>query len=140
MLQRCVLALGSFAVVGLAFGGLALGEGLAGQDVPGEELAMPMETSTRSLADQLFHVDWSAARSQQGQSRIAGYVYNDYGEDAMDVHLRITEVDETDRAVESTIRPVDETIPASGRAYFDVRVPDSASYQVRVVSFDFLDD
>jgi hypothetical protein len=135
MLRRCVLTIGSCAVVALAFGGALPGYGLAAEDVPGAELA-----SVRSLADQFFHVDWSASRNRQGQSRITGYVYNDYGEDASRVHLRITELDAQGRPVSSTIQPVDDTIPGSGRTYFDVRVPDSASYQVRVVSFDFLDD
>ena len=34
-----------------------------------------------SLADRLFRVEWSAGAAGEGQSRIVGYVYNDYREE-----------------------------------------------------------
>ena len=42
------------------------------------------------LADQFFHVVWTAGAGRAGMSRITGYVYNDYGQAAQDVELRIS--------------------------------------------------
>jgi hypothetical protein len=40
------------------------------------------------LADRLFHVEWSAGAAEPDRSRIVGYVYNDYREDAVNVQLQ----------------------------------------------------
>ena len=55
------------------------------------------------------------------------------------MQLRISEVDASGRVVSSVTRPVFGTVPGEDRAYFDVQVPSSPSYQVAVQSFDFLD-
>lgn len=83
-----------------------------------------------ALADHFFHV---------GRTRITGYVYNDSGDAAVNVALRIHEIDASERDVTIELAPVRETIPANGRAYFDVRVPSSRSYRVDVSAFDFLE-
>ena len=57
----------------------------------------------------------------------------------MNVQLRISGLDATGRDVDDMIWPVGDTVPGESRAYFDVRVPDSRSYRVSVVSFDFLE-
>jgi len=99
------------------------------------------EAADRTLSEQLFRVEWAGGASPSDQFRIVGYVYNDYGEDAVNVQLRISEVDASGRTVGSVIKPVGDTVPASGRAFFDVRVPGTASfYQVAVESFDFMPD
>jgi hypothetical protein len=93
-----------------------------------------------ALADHFFHVEWTAdPAGASGRTRITGYVYNDYGDAAVNVALRIHEIDASGRDVASEIAPVRETIPANGRAYFDVRVPSSRSYRVDVSAFDFLE-
>src|SRR6267378_5852012 len=71
-----------------------------------------------ALADRFFHVEWSAGPSEGAQSRIVGYVYNDYREDAVNVQLRISELDESGRTVANVLQPVGDTIPARGRAFF----------------------
>jgi hypothetical protein len=92
-------------------------------------------------ADRFFHVEWSAAPAERDQSRIVGYVYNDYREDAVNVQLRISELDESGRRVASILQPVGETIRAGSRAFFDARIPGSGpSYRVAVASFDFMAD
>jgi hypothetical protein len=92
------------------------------------------------LADHFFHVEWTAdPAGASGRTRITGYVYNDSGDAAVNVALRFHEIDASGRDVASEIAPVRETIPANGRAYFDVRVPSSRSYRVDVSSFDFLE-
>jgi hypothetical protein len=92
-----------------------------------------------SLADQFFHVQWSAAAGRAGQEHITGYVYNDFGDSAARVELRITGLDSSGAEVESVIRPVGGSVPGFGRAYFDIHVPRSPSYRVAVTSFDFVE-
>jgi len=93
------------------------------------------------LADRLFHVEWSAGAAEPDRSRIVGYVYNDYREDAVNVQLRISELDESGRTVASILQPVDETIRAGSRAFFDARIPGHGrSYRVAVASFGFMAD
>jgi len=102
---------------------LLLGTTLA-PPVPGVILpAAEAADAHPTLSERLFRVEWVSGASPPDQFRIVGYVYNDYGEDAANVQLRISEVD------------------ASGRAFFDLRVPGTtSSYRVAVESFDFLPD
>jgi len=94
-----------------------------------------------ALADRLFHVEWTAGAAEPEQSRIVGYVYNDYREDAVNVQLRISEVDESGRTVASVLQPVDDTIRAGGRVFFDARIPGRGrSYRVAVASYSFMAD
>jgi len=67
-------------------------------------------------------------------------VYNSYGEAAESVQLRINAVDGSGKVVSTVTRPVMETVPAEGDAYFDVQVPKGGSYQVVVDTFDFLEE
>jgi hypothetical protein len=99
----------------------------------------PLNHDDAPLADQFFHVEWSAAAGRRGQEDISGYVYNDYGEFAVNVELRITELNSTGGEVESVVRPVGGSVPGFGRAYFDVHVPRSRSYRVAVTSFGFVE-
>jgi hypothetical protein len=93
------------------------------------------------LADRLFRVEWTAGASGQGQTRIIGYVYNESDHDAANVQLRISALDASGRTVRSVIKPMGDPVPAAGRAFFDLQVPNtSPSYQVEVESFGFMDD
>jgi hypothetical protein len=67
-------------------------------------------------------------------------IYNDYGQPAVNVRLRISGVDAAGRELKGTTTfPVGDTVPANGRAYFDVQVPESQSYRVSVAAFDFVE-
>jgi hypothetical protein len=90
-----------------------------------------------SLGDQMFHVEWTVTPAAGGQSEITGYVYNDEGEAADDVELRIIALDGAGQPVDSVVRPVRGEVPGLGRAYFDATVPAGASYRVQVASFEF---
>jgi hypothetical protein len=90
-----------------------------------------------SMADQYFHLDWSVTPGRAGMSRITGYVYNDYGEAAQDIELKITGLDTTGQPVATVFKNVSDTVPARGREYFDVQIPSSQSYKVDVEAFDF---
>jgi hypothetical protein len=136
MLRIFLLACASVALMTIALGGTTARAQWAG-DVPGTRPSNEVDPAT--LGDQFFHVEWSAAASPDGHPRLTGYVYNDYEEPAVNVQLRIHELDSAGREITTLLEPVDETVPAKGRAYFDVPVPDSASYRVDVVSFEFIE-
>jgi len=92
-----------------------------------------------TVADQFFHVEWSAAPGRDGQEWITGYVYNDFGDTALNVKLHIVGLDSTGRETMDITRPVQGTVPGNDRAYFDVHVPRSTSYRVAVTGFDFVE-
>lgn len=95
--------------------------------------------SQETVADHFFHVEWTVAPDHGGHPRLSGYVYNDYGDSAVNVKLRISELDASGQDVESVVQPIGDTIPGLGRAYFSVPVPDSPSYRVAVSAFDFVE-
>ena len=139
--NRAVVAaawlLGTGLVVALP--GVGLEAARAGSEAEPHVVAQP--DASPAQADRLFRVEWSAGASGRGQSRIVGYVHNDYGEDAVNVQLRIRQLDDSGRPVSSIIQPVGDTVHAGGRAFFDMRVPGNGpSYQVAVASFDFTAD
>ena len=136
MLRALLLACASVALMTIALGGTTARAQWAG-DIPGTRPSTEADSAT--ISDQFFHVEWSAAASRNGQPRLTGYVYNNYEEPAMNVELRIHELDSTGREITAVLEPVDGTVPAKGRAYFDVPVPDSASYRVDVESFEFIE-
>jgi hypothetical protein len=94
------------------------------------------------LANRLFRVEWTVGTSNQGQTRIVGYVYNESEHDAANVQLRISELDASGRTVGSVIKPMGgEAVPAAGRAFFDLQVPNTSPfYRVEVESFGFMDN
>ena len=67
------------------------------------------------------------------------FSYNDAAEPAMDIYLRIAEVDSAGSEVASRTTPLDETVPAKGRVRFDVPVPGGGSHRVSVTSFEFVE-
>jgi hypothetical protein len=86
-------------------------------------------------------VEWTAGASGEDQTRIVGYVYNESEHDAANVQLRISELDVSGHTVGSVIKPMGEPVPAAGRAFFDLQVPNtSPSYRVEVESFGFMDN
>ena len=89
------------------------------------------------LGDRMFHVEWTVTPTADGQSEITGYVYNDEGEAADNVELRIIALDGAGQPVDSVVRPVRGEVPGLGRTYFDAKVPASASFRVQVASFEF---
>jgi len=116
-----------------------VGPARAGEAPAPPGMARPDGGPTRG--ERFFRVEWSAGAAGREQSRIVGYVYNEYGEDAVNVRLRISQLDAGGRPVASLVQPVGDIVRAGGRAFFDVRVPGNASsYRVVVASFDFTAD
>src|SRR5713101_4115697 len=109
----------------------------AAEDVP----PVANQESSPRLADRPFRVEGTAGARRQGQTRIIGYVYNESDHDAANVQLRISELDASGRTVKSVIKPMGNPVPAAGRAFFDLQVPNtSPSYRVEVESFGFMDN
>jgi hypothetical protein len=90
----------------------------------------------KKLAERFFHVEWTAREERSG-TRITGYVYNDYGQAAEGIQLLITGLDSAGQPVSTAIERLGDTVPARGRGFFDVQVPESPSYRVDVESFEF---
>lgn len=144
MLRIFNLMLASFAVAALGVAGLDAHVARAGWSEPGLDRA---ETApvVRNLdpddegarADRSFHVEWTAGPGAAGRARITGYVYNDHADSAVNVALRIREIDASGNDVATVIAPIGEAVSAHGRTYFDVAAPDSRGYRVDVASFDF---
>lgn len=131
-MSRTVLSLIAFTAIAAA----ALASG-----PPPTSAQSTEETTTRMewLTQPYLHVEFQADKVVQGGTELSGYVYNDAGQPANNVWLEITEIDQSGETVGYLTRHVDELIPAKGRAYFDVRVPASASYQVVPQAGEFVE-
>ncbi len=91
--------LASFAVAALGVAGLDAHVARADWSETGldwDEAAPVVKTvdpdDESALADHFFHVEWTAGPGAAGRARITGYVYNDAGDSAVNVALRIHEV------------------------------------------------
>jgi hypothetical protein len=92
ILEVYMLALASVAAVGLTLGGTVASAASDWDDnYSAVERTSVQEGGT--LADQFFHLEWTAEARPAGQSTITDYVYNDYGQPAHDVQLQIIGVD-----------------------------------------------
>jgi hypothetical protein len=136
--------LASFAVAALGVAGLDAHVARAEWSEPGldwDESAPVIKTldpdDESALADHFFHVEWTGGPGAAGRARITGYVYNDSRDSAVNVALRIHEIDASGNDAASVIALVGQAVPANGRTYFDVAVPSSRFYRVGVASFDF---
>ena len=106
--------------------------------IPGALPGAEAEDANPTLSEQLFRVEWIGGASPPDQFRIVGYVYNDYGQDAVNVQLRISEINAAGETVSSVIGPTLESVPGQGEAHFEVPVPANRyEYRVAVASFSF---
>jgi hypothetical protein len=138
--------LASFAVAALGVAALDVHAARADWSEPGldgDEAGPVVKTvdpdDGSALADHFFRVEWTAGPGPAGRARITGYVYNDYGDSAINVALRIHEIDVNGNDVARVVAPIGEAVPAHGRTYFDVAVPTSRFYRIDVASFDFVE-
>jgi hypothetical protein len=121
------------AIVGLLLGGTgrvvaqSAGSGDPGQVTPPEP----------SLAERVFHVEWSAQPGSSGRSTITGYVYNDYGRAAENVELQVSNLDAAGNVVGKEVQRMGDTVPSRGRGYFQLQAPASYGYRVDVIGYDF---
>ena len=132
MLRTVCSLIALTAVTAVAF---TTGPSTATAQAPDEELTAAAQWVTPPY----LRVEYQAQPRARGGSELTGYVYNDYGQPASNVWLEITELDQAGQPIGEITRRVDELIPPMGRAYFDVRVPTSASYQVVPQAGEFVE-
>jgi hypothetical protein len=86
-----------------------------------------------------LRVEWDLGRDRKGNPILSGYVYNARaGATAAGVQLRITGTDRAGKVVFNVTIQVHGDVPASGRSYFEVRVPSwDLAFHVNVVAADF---
>lgn len=85
-------------------------------------------------ADDYFRFEWR----KTGRT-ISGYVYNSSNRWAARVQLLVEGVDRSGKVVNKTTTWVAGGIPANNRAFFEVAVPEAASYRLRVLSYEWVD-
>lgn len=122
-------------LTGLTIGMPGIGQAADGEDDPSVD-ALFDERPVRP--DQLFRVEWVAGSARSGRSRLEGSVHNDFGRAALNVQLRVSELDAAGETVATVIGPTLERVPGQSQVHFNVQVPDHhRSYRVAVASFSF---
>ncbi|HKC08614.1 MAG TPA: hypothetical protein VKJ67_17215 [Methylomirabilota bacterium] len=109
---------------------LALGPAV----MPAPAVAVP----TPQGIDSRLRLDWEAGTKRNGKPVIQGYLYNDYGRPASDIHLLVETLDASGAVIARTIGFVQGVVQFNDRVYFEVplKAP-GASYRVSVTSFDW---
>jgi hypothetical protein len=94
--------------------------------------------SAASSVDSRIRLDWDVKVGRGGRPVIEGYVYNDYGRPAGDVHLLVETLDASGAVIARTVGFVIGIVNFNSRLYFEVpvRTP-GASYRVSVTSIDW---
>ena len=124
-IKALVLAMATFQALGLAVGPI-------GMPAPAAAVSAP------SGIDARIRLDWEAGTKRGGKPVIQGYVYNDYGRPASDVHLLVETLDASGAVVARTIGFVQGVVQFNDRVYFEVPLKATgASYRVTVTSFDW---
>jgi hypothetical protein len=104
-------------------------------------LAMPTTAaavSAPSGIDPRLRLDWEAGTRRGGKPVIQGYLYNDYGRPATDIHLLVETLDASGAVTARTIGFVVGVVQFNDRVYFEVPLKAAgASYRVTVTSFDW---
>ena len=127
------------AVLGSSLSHAQIALGANPGDQPSSEGQVTATIPEKSLAERLFHIEWSARPLRAGLSSIAGYVYNDYGKSADFVELRVTGLDAAGHPVTTEVHRISDTVPSRGRSYFELQVPTSSGYRLDVIGFDFVE-
>ena len=121
----------TIAILALAMAAI-LGLGPLGTPAPAAAVSAP------SGIDARIRLDWEAGTRRGGKPVIQGYVYNDYGRPAADVHLLVEALDASGAVIGRTIGFVQGIVQFNDRVYFEVPLKAAgASYRVTVTSFDW---
>jgi hypothetical protein len=124
-IKALVLAPAIILALGLALGPIAM---------PAPAAAV----STPSGIDPRIRLDWEAGTRRGGKPVIQGYVFNDYGRPAGDIHLLVETLDASGGVIARTIGFVVGVVQFNDRIYFEVPLKvTGASYRVTVTSFDW---
>ena len=91
-----------------------------------------------SSIDPRIRLDWEVGTGRAGRPVIQGYVYNDYGRPASDVHLLVETLDGSGAVIARDIGFVRGVVQLYDRSYFEVPLKISGvSYRVSVTSLDW---
>jgi hypothetical protein len=94
--------------------------------------------SAASSVDARITLDWQVGSGCGGQPVIQGYVFNDHGRPAGDVHLLVETLDASGAVIGRTIGFVRGVVQFNDRAYFEVPIKTpGASYRVSVTALDW---
>jgi hypothetical protein len=94
--------------------------------------------SAASSIDPRIRLDWEVGAGRAGRPVIRGYVYNDYGRPASDVHLLVETLDGSGAVIARNIGFVRGVVQLYDRSYFEVPLKVSGvSYRVSVTSLDW---
>jgi hypothetical protein len=94
--------------------------------------------SAASTVDSRIRLDWQVGSGRGGRPLIQGYVYNDWGRPASDVHLLVETLDASGAVVGRAIGFVRGVVQFNDRVYFEVPIKSpGASYRVSVTSLDW---
>jgi hypothetical protein len=94
--------------------------------------------SAASSVDARIRLDWQVGSGRGGRPVIQGYVFNDFGRPAGDVHLLVETLDASGAVIGRTIGFVRGVIQYSDRVYFEVPIKTpGASYRVSVTALDW---
>ena len=88
-------------------------------------------------SDRWFRVEWQAGNSKRGPV-VSGYVHELAGRNADSMQLAVDRLDASGAVTGTQIAWVNGIVPAGGHAYFEVRVPPSPGYRVRVVWYRWI--
>ena len=89
--------------------------------------------------ERYFRVEWRVTRDRRGPA-VEGYVYNTVGRTAERMRLQIDRVDASGSVIGNSIIWLPGDLHRNDRAFFSSSVPESASYRVQVLSFDWACD
>ncbi len=94
--------------------------------------------SAASSIDPRIRLDWEVGTGRAGRPVIEGYVYNDYGRPASDVHLLVETLDASGAVIARDIGFVRGVVQLNDRSYFEVPLKVSGvSYRVSVTSLEW---
>jgi len=83
-----------------------------------------------------YRVEWRVTRDRKSPA-VEGYVYNTAGRTAERMRLQIDRVDASGSVIGNSIIWLPGDLHRNDRAFFSSSVPESASYRVQVLSFDW---
>jgi hypothetical protein len=101
----------------------------------GPTIAVARSTFAQATLDKYFRLDWQVVRGPRGPV-IEGYVYS-LGPATERMRLSIELLDGAGNVAGDTTTWVLGGVPGHSRAWFSTRVPESASYRVEILSFDW---
>jgi hypothetical protein len=87
--------------------------------------------------DPRLRIEWQKGTTKKGKPLVSGYVFNSYGMTAGNIRIMVEGLDPAGTVVHKDVRWVLGTVANDDRLYFEVTVPEAASYRVRLLAWDW---